>query len=226
MKRNRKWHNFSVRLGLFWLILFFFLTSCSSKDDTDVIRQLVKQGAIFAEKHDIRGLMKLTSEDFLAMPGQHDHRGVRRILWMAFRHYGEFKVMYPNPSVDLEPSGLTAFATIYFMIVKKDLSFPKLKELYKDPQGWLEEAGENVDLYRLKLELLKKNSDWLVRQAHLELFRGLGFGEYKKKESDLLLTHLKNIIEKSSGSNPSSKLIWVPFLNKHGKKLKYNLMIL
>jgi len=177
MKRNLNWHNFLVRLAVFWLILFFFLTSCSSKDDTDVIRQLVKQGAIFAEKHDIRGIMELTSEDFLAMPGQHDHRGVRRILWMAFRHYEEFKVIYPKPSVELEPSGLAAFAKIYFMIVKKDLSFPKLKELYKDPQGWLEEAGENADLYRLKLELLKKNRDWLVTRAHLELFRGLGFSE-------------------------------------------------
>ena len=96
---------------------------------------------------------------------------------MAFRHYKEFKVIYPKPSVELEPSGLAAFAKIYFMIVKKDLSFPKLKEFYKDPQGWLEEAGENADLYRLKLELLKKNRDWLVTRAHLELFTGSGFSE-------------------------------------------------
>lgn len=142
-----------------------------------MIRQLVKQGAICAEKHDIGGLMKLTSEDFLAIPGRYDHRGVRRILWMTFRYYEEFKVIYPEPSVELEPSGLAAFATIYFMIIKKDRSFPKLKELYKDPRGWLEEVGENADLYRLKLELLKKNGDWLARRAHLEFFRGLGFSE-------------------------------------------------
>jgi len=177
MKRNRNWYNLLVRLGLLLLVLCFFLTSCARKDDTDVIRQLIKQGAMLAEKHDIRGLMKLTSEDFLAMPGQHDHNGVRRILWMAFRHYQEFKVMYPKPIIELESNGLTASATIYFMIVKKDVSFPKLTELYKDPQGWLEEAGENVDLYRLTLELLKKNRDWFVRRAHLEFFRGLGFSE-------------------------------------------------
>jgi len=175
MKRNRNWYNLLVRPGLLLLVLCFFLTSCASKDDTDVIRQLIKQGALCAENHDIRGLMKLTSEDFLAMPGQHDHNGVRRILWMAFRHYQEFKVMYPKPIIELESNGLTASATIYFMIVKKDVSFPKLTELYKDPQGWLEEAGENVDLYRLTLELLKKNRDWFVRRAHLEFFRGLGF---------------------------------------------------
>jgi len=44
--------------------------------------------------------------------------------------------------------------------------------------------------------------------------------------SDLLLTHLKNIIEKKvQGQALGSKLIWVLFLNKHGKKLKYKIMI-
>ncbi|OQY17314.1 MAG: hypothetical protein B6I32_01075 [Desulfobacterium sp. 4572_20] len=42
------------------------------------------------------------------------------------------------------------------MIVKKDVSFPQLTELCKDPQGWLEEAGDNVDLCRLTLEFLKR----------------------------------------------------------------------
>ena len=119
----------------------------------------------------------MTSEDFRAMPGQHNHNGVRRILWMAFRHYQEFKVMYPKPTVDLYSNGLSASSTIYFMIVKKEVSFPQFTELYKDPQGWLEEAGENVDLYKLTLEWLKTNKNWLVTHAHLELFRGLGFSE-------------------------------------------------
>ena len=168
---------FLVWLALFFPILSLFLPSCARKDDTDVIRQLVKQGAILAEEHDIGGLMKLTSEGFLAMPGQHDYRGVKRILWMAFTHYKEFRVIYPEPSVELEPGGLDASAKIYFMIVKKDRSYPKLKKLYKDPKGWLEETGENVDLYLLRLELLKKNKDWFVRRAHLEPFKGLGFSE-------------------------------------------------
>jgi hypothetical protein len=161
------------------LFLFscFFLMSCAEKDDTDVIRQLIKQGALCAETHDIRGLMKMTSEDFLAMPGQHNHNGVRRILWMAFQHYQKFKVMYPKPIVELESNGLTASSTIYFIIVKREVSLPQLTELYKDPRGWLEAAGENVDLYKLTLELLKKNRDWLVTRAYLELFKGLGFGE-------------------------------------------------
>ncbi|RLB24824.1 MAG: hypothetical protein DRG73_03500 [Deltaproteobacteria bacterium] len=46
--------------------------------------------------------------------------------------------------------------------------------------------------------IFKKNKDWLVRRAHLELFRGLGFGEYKRKELDLRLTHLKNVAEHRS----------------------------
>jgi hypothetical protein len=83
--------------------------------------------------------------------------------------------MYPEPSVDLEESGREASAKVYFMIVKKERSIPELKDLYKDPRGWLEEVGETADLYRLKLELLKNNGDWLVRSVLLEPFRGVGF---------------------------------------------------
>jgi hypothetical protein len=177
MKRSCNWHNLFLRQGVLFLFLCFFLMSCARKDDTDVIRQTIKQGALLAENHDIKGLMKMTSEDFLAMPGQQDHKSVKKILWMAFRHYQEFKIIYPKPSVELLSNGFNASATIYFMIVKKDVSLPQLKKLYKDPQGWLEAAGENVDLYKLTLEFLKKDNDWLITRAHLELFRGLGFDE-------------------------------------------------
>jgi hypothetical protein len=83
--------------------------------------------------------------------------------------------MYPEPSVDLESNGTGAFATVYFLIVRKEQSVPNIKELYKNPQDWLQEVGENADLYRLKLEWSKQNGDWLVRKALLEPFRGLGF---------------------------------------------------
>jgi len=40
--------------------------------------------------------------------------------------------------------------------------------------------------------------------------------------SSPLLTYLKNIIEKKvQGQTPDSELIWVLFLNKHGKKMNY-----
>jgi len=61
--------------------------------------------------------------------------------------------------------------------VKKERSLPKLEALYNDPQGWLDEVGENADLYRLKLDLIKNGGDWLVNEVHLERFTGLGFRE-------------------------------------------------
>jgi len=43
-----------------------------------------------------------------------------------------------------------------------------------------------------------------------------------RKGSDLLLTPLKYFIEKRvQGQTPGSMLIWVLFLNKLGKKMKY-----
>ena len=110
------------------------------------------------------------------MPGNRDRAEVRRILWMAFRHYSRFRILYPKPGVDLEEEGGAASATVYFLIVKQDRSYPELKDLYEDPAGWLEEVGENADLYRLTLELAKKKGDWLTTRAHLEPFKGYGFG--------------------------------------------------
>jgi hypothetical protein len=43
---------------------------------------------------------------------------------------------------------------------------------------------------------------------------------------DLLLIYSNNIIEKDQGQTPSYMLIWVLFLAKNGKKLKYKIMIL
>ena len=159
-----------IRLAASLIVLFHIFISCSAKDDAEVIRQLVKEGAKLAESHDISGLMKLTAENFIADPGQHDHRAVRGILFRAFKYYGQFKIMYPRPSVDLSSNGQSAFIGVHFLVVKKDLSVPGLEELYRDPRGWLEEVGEKGDLYRLNLELSRHKRNWLVKLARIEPF--------------------------------------------------------
>jgi hypothetical protein len=167
----------SICVVLFPLLILACLLSCSSGDETTAIRELIKQGAQLGEEHDISGLINLTSDDFVALPGNLDRRETRRILWLAFRHYGSFKVLYPLPSVDLKPDRRSASAVFPFLILRKDASFPKLKDLYEDPQKWLEEAGENADLYRLKLQLIKLDGRWVAKQALLERFTGISFEE-------------------------------------------------
>jgi len=159
------------------LIVVGGLQSCSSKDEESAIRNLVQKGATLAEEQDIKGLMNLTTEDLLVLPGDLGRQETRRILFVAFRHYQDFKILYPRPSVDLKPDKLSASAVFPFLIVKKETTLPNLKELYEDPQRWLETVGENADLYRLKLECLKQNGDWLVKQAKLERFTGTSFGD-------------------------------------------------
>lgn len=166
-----------ARFVVLLLITMSVLESCSSKDEETAIRELVKKGAILGEKQDIKGLMNLTTEDFLALPGDLGRQETRRILFVAFRHYGAFKILYPRPNVDLKPDKRSASAVFPFLIVKKETALPKLKELYEDPQRWLETVGENADLYRLKLDWIKQNGDWLVRQARLERFTGRSFSE-------------------------------------------------
>jgi hypothetical protein len=153
------------------------MASCAERDDVRAIRTLIKEGAVLAEKHDIGGILALASEDLQALPGELDRQQVRGVLWRAFKYYGALKVIYPRPAVDVEKDNDHALARFPFLIVKREHSLPKLEALYNDPQGWLDEVGENADLYRLKLALIKKGGGWLVREVHLEQFTGLGFRE-------------------------------------------------
>jgi hypothetical protein len=163
------------RPASFFLIPLFFLISCSSKDDVSVIRNLVEDCARLAEEHDVKGIIKQTSEAFHASPGRHDRQGVRKILWWAFRQYGEFKILYPEPDIELMESDSAAICRIYFMIVRSKQEYPALKELYDDPEAWLEEVGKNADLYRLDLNFSKNDGDWDVSKAELAPFKGLSF---------------------------------------------------
>jgi len=158
------------------LLLMILAFSCSKEDDAVMIHSLIEKGAALAEAQDVEGLLSLTSKKFSARPGQHNRQETGQILWMAFKHYGPFKVLYPKPGIEVENAKPAASVSIYFMIVKKEISYPDLKELYLDPKAWLAQAGENADLYRLNLAFIKYQGEWLVASAHLEPFKGLGFG--------------------------------------------------
>lgn len=148
-------------------ILIIVGAACTKKDDVAAIRQLIQKGADLAEKQKIGNLIELTTKDFSARPGDHNQRSVRGILFMAFRHYGRFKIHYPQPSVEVIEAGHTARAMLSFIIVSQDKPLPGLKELYEDPQRWIETASEKADLYQLQLDLVKTDGDWLVKIARL-----------------------------------------------------------
>jgi hypothetical protein len=161
-----------IKIMLFGMVFFFFFlaAACSEKDDAQVIRGLIKEAAALAEDHNVSGIMELTTEDVVALPGHHTRLEIKRLLFSAFLHYGKLKVLYPKPSVDLSTTDSSATCMIYLLIVKKNRAIPDVKDLYNDPRHWLETVGENADLFQIKLQLLKKSGKWLVKQAHLEGF--------------------------------------------------------
>ena len=165
----------SAGKAILWPILFLCLMACSDKDDVAAIRELIKKGAALAEDHDVGGIMDLTTEDLVAHPGQMNRLEIKRIIWRAFRHYGKLKVLYPKPSVDVAAEDHTAACKVYLLIVKKDQAYPDAKEFYDDPKRWLETVGENADLYQMKLQMIKTDGKWRVKQVHLEGFKGFGF---------------------------------------------------
>ena len=166
-----------MMIPAFLLFFIFMAAACSQKDDVQVIREMIKEAAGLAEDHNVGDIMELTTEDVVALPGHHNRMEIKRLIFSAFMHYGKLKVLYPKPSVDLSTTDDNATSMIYLLIVKKDRSIPDVKDLYEEPRRWLEKIGENADLYQIKLQLVKKDNKWLVKQVHLEGFKGLGFSE-------------------------------------------------
>ena len=151
---------------------FILLAGCSQKDDVQRVREVIQKGAELAEQKHINALLEATSENFIAQPGGYDKRSVKGVLFAAFRHYGRFEIHFPRPMVDVATDGNNAASTVYFLIVRQDRAIPGLRELYENPQGWLEAVGDKADLYQLALEWVKVDGQWLVKEAYLEGFRG------------------------------------------------------
>ncbi len=165
-------------LAVLLLIIFACsLSSCSKKDDIALILSLVEKAEALAEEHDIGKLMELTSKNFTAQDEKLKRQEVRKILWLTFRRYGKFDLLFPEPAVEISDKEQSATVVVYFLIVKKEQPLPNLEKLYKDPERWLEEVGELEDLYRLNLQFLKKGDKWLVNTAKIEPYRGFGFSK-------------------------------------------------
>jgi hypothetical protein len=148
---------------------------CTSRDDAESIRTLIAKGAALAEAHDINGMLDLASADVRAMPMALDRRAVKGVLWRTFKYYGPLKVLYPRPFVDMVTNDNEASAQFPFLIVKKGQPLKNLDGLRDDPMAWIGAIGKSADLYRLRLQLIKQDGDWLVDRAVLERFTGVGF---------------------------------------------------
>jgi len=164
-------------VALLILILACSLSSCSKKDDIALILSLVEKAEALAEEHDTGKLMELTSKNFTAQDGKLKRQEVKKFLWLTFKRYGKFNLLFPEPAVEISDKEQSATVVVYFLIVKKEQPLPDLEKLYKDPERWLEEVGELADLYRLNLQFLKKGDKWQVTSAKIEPYRGFGFGK-------------------------------------------------
>lgn len=174
VKQNKTFLNLATTI-LLAMGLGVSICSCSGKNDTQAIYELIQKGSRLAEEKQVGGLMDLTLPEFVAQPGSHNRQEAKGVLFAAFMHYGKFRIHYPRPEVGLLPDRAGARATIHFLIVRQDQSIPGLKELYDNPRKWIEKAGEKADLYQLELVLRKEEGDWLVSDAELEGFKGTGF---------------------------------------------------
>jgi hypothetical protein len=152
-------------------------TGCEKPDDVTQIRTLIDTAVDAAENHDINGMMEHVTGDFRVNPGNRDEQAARGVLLIALRRFGRFDVKYPVPAITVDPDGVTATASVPFLVVPEAKEFPDLTAVRDDPTKWLEQAGDAMgEPYRLTFELTKASGDWLVRSATLQSTRSLGSG--------------------------------------------------
>jgi ketosteroid isomerase-like protein len=144
--------------------------------DEEQIRKIIDQAVELAEKKDIGGLMEMTSEDFLAMPRKMGRRETQGMLFYVFRRYPDLSILYPRPRVSVEPGDPTGTASVVFLLLRGADTRPDLEGLGDNLEKWVKKVGDYTRLYRLKITFVKENDEWLVQRAHLERFKGLGFG--------------------------------------------------
>jgi len=147
--------------------------SCKPKDDEKLILALIEEAAILAQQHKVGDILDLVTDTFTANPGARDTDEVRSILAMAFMHYGDFAIKFPNPSIDISPAGDTASVQVPFVILRGGALLPDLSGLVNDPARWAEEATKTADPYHLDLQLFKVDGDWKVNTASLQGLRSL-----------------------------------------------------
>lgn len=147
--------------------------SCKPKDDEKLILALIEEAAILAQQHKVGDILDLTTDTFAAYPGGRDREEVKSILAMAFMHYGDFAIKFPNPSIDFSPDRDTASVQVPFVVLRGGTLLPDLSGLVNDPARWAEEASKSADPYHLKLQLVKIDGDWKVETASLQGLRSL-----------------------------------------------------
>lgn len=161
----------SLKLALLALAcIVTFTTGCKSDtSDEAQIRAVVSEAVEYAEAHNTSDLLDLTSNEFIANPGRRTRADVSRVLFVAFKRYGNFKVQHPRYSVSIDDSGREASATIPFLVVREGQDDGELEEITGDPRSWVDAATRAVgDPHTLAIRFVKLRDTWKVKSVEIK----------------------------------------------------------
>jgi len=136
-------------------------------DEEQEVRATIAAAVTLAERNDLGGLMRLTTDDFVAHPGSVGRREVRGVLLAAFKRYGRFSIRHPRPGVDLGEDRRSAAARVPFVVIREGAAAPDLGGLVDDAEAWMERVAGMGDAYYLELEFRKDGGEWRVSRARI-----------------------------------------------------------
>ena len=93
---------------------------------------------------------------------------------MAFRQYGQFRILHPKFDIAISESRKTATLNVPFFLLRagQPLDESDLEGLQDNPVAWAKKIAEKVgDPFYLEAVLEKGEEGWLVSRASLIGFR-------------------------------------------------------
>jgi hypothetical protein len=151
-------------LALAALAVLLLVAGCQDEAVDRGAELLVEDAVQAVGDRDVRGLIELTTDDFIALPGRVDRATATRRLFLSFKLNGPVEVLHSRPEVDVD-SPTSARVSCPFVVVRRGNSDPALDVLADDPAAWSEHAAELGEVVTADLSLVKHGETWLVQTA-------------------------------------------------------------
>ncbi len=153
-----------VAIRVCCLAVLLFLVGCYKTEEERQVEQLVDDlGQSFGD-HSIKGLLKSTTRDFVALPGRVNKKTAVRQLFHLFQLNRNITALYPRPEIECDSEN-SASVSLPFLLINSGAENSALEDLFDSPDQWVEQAQTLGKVHQVELSLVRKDGQWFVQTA-------------------------------------------------------------